>query len=203
MEIKCINNGLIENELKQPDELIERKRVKEDLNNKPYTIFLIAVLIMVVSGVFGFLYETIFYRIDLGYFVKRGATIGPWLPIYAFGGLLITFATLKFKNKPWLVFISNCLTCGILEFVTGYLLYNISNVRLWDYNTEIWNFGNIGGYICLRSIMFFGISGLFLVYVITPFIKSIALKTNKVIFSTITLTLGILFIADFICNNIL
>ena len=34
---------------------------------------------------------------------------------------------------------------------------------------EILSFGNIGGYICLRSVLFFGISGLFLVYAIIPF----------------------------------
>ena len=46
-------------------------------------------LIMILSGFFGFIYEMLFYKIDLGYFVKRGSTFGPWIPIYAFGGLLL------------------------------------------------------------------------------------------------------------------
>ncbi len=45
--------------------------------------------------------------------------------------------------------------CGLLEFIVGYLLLHISHIRLWDYNTEILNYGNIGGYICLRSVLFF------------------------------------------------
>ena len=47
--------------------------------------------------------------------------------------------------------------------------YKITDgVRLWDYNTEILNFGNIGGFICLRSVLFFGLSSLILMYIILP-----------------------------------
>ncbi len=31
------------------------------------------------GGIFGFIYEEIFYRIDFGYFVKRGTAFGPWI----------------------------------------------------------------------------------------------------------------------------
>ena len=64
------------------------------------------LLIMVISGIFGFIYETIFYRIDLGYFVKRGDTLGPWLPIYSFGGLLITLICVKDSNNSFEIFLS-------------------------------------------------------------------------------------------------
>lgn len=57
------------------------------------------ILIMISSGIFGFLYETIFYRIDLGHFVKRGSTFGPWIPIYVFGGLFIALITYRYRKK--------------------------------------------------------------------------------------------------------
>lgn len=57
----------------------------KEMNKKEEKIVLI-IQIILISAIFGFIYETIFYRIDLGYFVKRGYTIGPWLPIYATGG---------------------------------------------------------------------------------------------------------------------
>ena len=112
----------------------------------------ILILIMIFSGFFGFIYETIFYKIDLGYFVKRGSTFGPWIPIYAFGGLFITIFTYRFKDKPFLVFILNCIITGILEYSVGYILYEFNGIRLWDYNTEIWNWGNINGYITFNII---------------------------------------------------
>ena len=96
------------------------KMKKELYLKKRITLIL---LVMVLSGIFGFVYETIFYRIDLGYFVKRGSTFGPWIPIYAFGGLLITLTTYKRKNKPLLVFIISSIVTGLLEYITGYIEY--------------------------------------------------------------------------------
>ena len=58
--------------------------------NYSFVVFLkILTIVMILSSFFGFIYEEIFYRIDLGYFVKRGSTYGPWIPIYFFGGGLI------------------------------------------------------------------------------------------------------------------
>lgn len=135
--------------------------------------FNILILIMIISGIFGFIYETFFYTIDLGYFVKRGSTFGPWIPIYAFGGIFITITAYNLKEKPLLVLVINCIVTGLLEYLTGFVLFEYFNTRLWDYNNEIWNFGNINGYICFRSIAFFGLSGLFLIYIIIPILKKV------------------------------
>ena len=135
------------------------------MNKKEEKLVLI-IQIIIISAIFGFIYETIFYRIDLGYFVKRGNTIGPWLPIYATGGILIYLTNIKNKDNLLKVFLTSSLVCGLLEFIVGYLLFHINNIRLWDYNTEILNYGNIGGFICFRSVLFFGISGVFLIKII-------------------------------------
>lgn len=155
--------------------------------------------IMVISGIFGFIYETIFYRIDLGYFIKRGTTFGPWIPIYAFGGLFILLFSYKYKDKPLLVFLINILVTGLLEYLTGYVLLKYFNIRLWDYNNEILNYGNINGFICLRSVLFFGLSSLFLIYIIVPFIEKIYNKKIEVI-SIILLSI---FMLDMILYRIL
>ena len=160
-------------------------------------------LIMIFSGIFGFIYESIFYRIDLGYFVKRGSTFGPWIPIYAFGGLLIVLTTYKLKKNPFKVFIISCLVTGILEYATGWFLFEVLSIRLWDYNTEIWNFGNINGYICFRSIAFFGISSLFLIYVMVPIIKKIVNKISERKISIISIILVTTFILDIIIYAII
>jgi len=170
--------------------------------NKKSTIN-IFILIMILSGFFGFIYEMLFYRIDLGYFVKRGSTFGPWIPIYAFGGLLITLVTYRFKKKPFSVFLINCLVTGILEYSTGLVLYKMFGIRLWDYNTEIWNWGNINGYICARSILFFGISSLMLIYLFIPLIKKVVKKSSEKSITIVSYTLGILFVLDMILYQII
>lgn len=174
----------------------------KEMNKKEENIVLI-IQIILISAIFGFIYETIFYRIDLGYFVKRGYTIGPWLPIYATGGLLIYLSNIKSKNNILKIFINSAVMCGLLEFIVGYLLLHISHIRLWDYNTEILNYGNIGGYICLRSVLFFGISGVFLMNIVLPLITKIINKYQSKKTEYITIFLGGLFCIDFIVNYII
>lgn len=160
-------------------------------------------LLFFIGGVFGFLYEEIFYRIDLGYWVKRGTSFGPWIPIYGFGSMLIFLCTYWCRKRPVIVFSLTCIITAILEFSTGYVLDRFLNLRLWNYNEEILNFGNIGGYICLRSILFFGISGLLLMYVIYPIIKMISSKCNKIIYNIICFVPSIIFAIDVAINVII
>lgn len=174
----------------------------KEMNKKEEKIVLI-IQIILISAIFGFIYETIFYRIDLGYFVKRGYTIGPWLPIYATGGLLIYLSNIKNKNNILKIFINSAVMCGLLEFIVGYLLLHISHIRLWDYNTEILNYGNLGGYICLRSVLFFGLSGVFLMNIVLPLITKIINKYQSKKTEYITIFLGGLFCIDFIVNYII
>ena len=152
-------------------------------------------------GVFGFIYEEIFYRIDLGYFVKRGSTYGPWIPIYAIGGIMILMATHNRRSNPIVVFLIGAISSGIVEYATGYVLYNYFNgLRLWDYNTEIWNWGNINGYICFRSILFFGLSGVFLVYAVLPFTLNLRKSMNKIVFRMLSWIPASLFAIDIIVS---
>ena len=158
------------------------------------TRFMIILLSMFVGAVFGYIYEVIFYKIDTGHFINRGTT---------FGTLLIYLTTNKVKDKPLLVFIISTLVTGILEYTVGYLLYHISGTRLWDYNTEILNFGNINGFICLRSVLFFGISGLLLMYIVIPLIERLSTKISAKKFNTISISLFSIFFIDTIYNHII
>ncbi len=174
---------------------------KEDISKRDITNLF--MLIMISSGIFGFIYETIFYRIDLGYFVKRGSTYGPWIPIYVFGGLFITLLTYKYKEKPLMVFILGMLVSGLLEYGTGYYLDKYMGIRLWNYYEEICNFGNINGYICLRSVLFFGFSSLLLIYLIIPFLLKYIKSVRRSYMSMISYMLFITFSFDFIIYIIL
>ncbi len=174
---------------------------KEKINTKD--TIKILILIMVFSAIFGFVYEEVFYYIDLGHLVKRGSSFGPWIPIYAWGGLLITLFTYKLKDRPLLVFILNLIITGLLEFISGYILFHVFHERLWDYNLEIWNFLNIGGYTCLRSVLFFGISSLILIYLVIPTILKVYKKISDNKFNILAYSLGIVFFADIIIYSII
>ena len=127
---------------------------KEYLKNR----FPMLMLIFAFGGLFGFIYEEIFYRFDLGEWVKRGTTFGPWIPIYGFGAILILGLTYKVRKNPFLVCLLATIASGVLELATGWVILTVWGIRLWDYNEEILNWGNIGGFVCARSVLFFGIS---------------------------------------------
>lgn len=141
--------------------------------------FPLLMLIFAFGGVFGFIYEEIFYRFDLGEWVKRGTTFGPWIPIYGFGGILILALTYKVRKNPFLVFLLATLTSGVLELATGWVVLTLFGVRLWDYNEEILNWGNIGGFVCARSVLFFGVSGVALRFLIKPFFEKLEQKMPR------------------------
>lgn len=174
---------------------------KEDKLDLKATISVIC-LCAVICGIVGFIYETFFYKIDLGYFIKRGATYGPWIPIYGEGGILIVLLTYRFKKNPWAIFFLNCLITGTLEYFTGFFLDKWFGLRPWNYDIELWNWGNINGYICARSILFFGISSLILIYFIVPKVIKLAKKYDENKFMVFSVGLAGLFLLDYIVYSI-
>lgn len=156
----------------------------------------------VFSAIYGWLYELIFYYINGGskQWYWRGACFGPWILIYGIGSIVIYFATKKFKSKPWAVFLVGAISSGVVEGGAGALIYYIGHKRNWDYNTEIWNWGNIGGFVCLRSVLVFAISSIMLVYLIIPLMSLIAKQANKKIFCSISFTLFGIYCIDMIYN---
>ena len=172
---------------------------------KPYQQVGIIFLVWVFAGVFGWVYEFIFYFFDggTGEFYMQGGNFLPWINIYAVGAImiLVLMQLLKIKKYPWLVFVVALVATGILEFVSGWLVYVIGNgTRYWDYNTEIWNFGNIGGFVCLRSVWVFGLSARMLVYLVVPFFVMLAQRMSRRAFLTLAILLFSLVMVDEVYN---
>lgn len=152
-------------------------------------------LLTVMGAVIGWIYEMIFYRIDLGYFIKRGHGFGPWLPIYAFGALGLILITYKRKVHPTILFILSVIGSGIIEYVTGWVLYHLmGGVRLWDYNVEKWNWGNIDGFVCVRSVLIFGFFGAIFGAIIVPkfmrFIEKVKARPLMIVSIALAIVVG-------------
>lgn len=170
------------------------------------TMLGIFCMIIVIGGVFGFLYEYFFYFFNGGMkeFYYRGGNFLPWINIYATGSVMIYILSYKYRKNPLKVFLISVISTGLLEYFSGLGIYIIGDgLRYWDYNTEILNFGNINGFVCLRSVMFFGLSALLLMYVIVPFCFHVASKSNKKVFLIVTITICSIFLADEFYNLIL
>ena len=178
--------------------------LNKDHNFDKLTMLGIFCLIIVISGMFGWLYEVVFYYFNSGmtevYF--RGGNFLPWINIYAMGAILIYFLTYKKRKKPLFVFIVSIISTGILEYIGGYFMEHIMQIKCWDYNTEILSFGSINGYVCLRSVLVFGISALLLMYIIVPFCFYLARKIPKKVFLILSYTICGIFLFDELYNLI-
>ena len=183
-----------------------REYIEKDHSFDKATMIGIFCFIIVVAGIFGFLYEFIFYYFNGGRkeFYWRGGNFLPWINIYAIGSLVIYLFTYKKRKSPLKVFLISVISTGILEYIAGLGMYTIGNgFRCWDYNTEILNFGNIGGFVCLRSVLFFGISSLLFMYIIVPILFYMAQKMNKKLFLTISVGLCSIILMDEIYNLVI
>lgn len=180
-----------------------KEYIEKDYKFDKVTMLGIIFLIVVFAGVFGWFYEFIFYYFNSGMktFYWRGGNFLPWINIYAYGALLICFFTYRRRKKPLQVFLISSIVCGVLEYFSGYILYGLlGRERCWSYNEEILNFGNIDGYVCLRSVLVFGISALMLIYLIVPIIFKISKTLPKKTFMIISISLFSIFVLDELYN---
>lgn len=180
--------------------------IEKDHSFDRMTMIGIFCLIIVAAGIFGFVYEFIFYYFNCGMkdFYWRGGNFLPWINIYAIGSVIIYLLTYKHRKSPTRVFLISVISTGILEYIAGLGMYTIGNgFRCWDYNTEILNFGNIGGFVCLRSVLFFGFSSLLFMYIVVPILFYMAHKMNKKLFLTISIGLCSIILMDEIYNLVI
>lgn len=176
-----------------------KKYLDEDAKFDKKTFLAILSLIVVISGVFGFIYEFIFYYFNSGMttFYWRGGNFLPWINIYATGAIIIYFLTYKKRKNPLFVFSISAISCGILEYISGWGVDKFGDgLKCWDYNYEILNFGSIDGYVCLRSVLFFGFASLLLIYIIVPLCFYLAKKMNRKHFLILSYTLCFIFLFD-------
>ena len=184
------------------------KKYKDYLNKDhkfdKKTMLGIFCLIIVISGMFGWLYEVVFYYFNSGMteIYWRGGNFLPWINIYAMGAILIYVLTYKKRKNPLFVFIVSMISTGILEYIGGAFMEHIMHIKCWDYTNEILSFGNINGYVCLRSVLVFGLSALLLMYLIVPFCFYLAKKMPKKAFLILSYTICAIFLFDELYNLI-
>ena len=176
---------------------VYNKYLNDELDLENWQKIGIICLIISISGFFGWVYEFIFYYFNSGMktFYYRGANFLPWINIYATGSLMILYLTKNKRKNPFQIFLIAFISTGILEYISGYGMLKFAHMRCWDYNNEILNFGNIDGFVCLRSVTFFGLSALLLVYFIVPFCIYLSKKMNNKLFLTFSITICFLIFA--------
>lgn len=125
------------------------------------------ILLFFIYAFVGWCIEVVAKIIDDRKFVNRGFLIGPILPIYGVGVLLILLVTKQTDNFI-IVFLKAIAVCSVLEYFTSWIMEVFFKTRWWDYSQRRFN---INGRICVNTMIPFGILGLFVVYLLNPFLN--------------------------------
>lgn len=126
-------------------------------------------LLFWIFAICGWIIETNFCWITDKKFVNRGFLIGPYCPIYGFGGISMLLF-LPYKDSPFVCFILSLFVCSIIEYFTSYIMEVIFKVRWWDYTNDSFN---INGRICLRNALAFGALGVLVTRYVYPFFRNV------------------------------
>lgn len=131
-------------------------------------------------------------------FINRGFLIGPIVPIWGAGAILITLI-LKPTDTVFSLIVSSAFIGTFLEYVVNYAMEKIFKARWWDYSNLPFN---INGRVCLSSSIFFGIGGLGVVKYFNPFFLNIIESFDKTLLCIIISILMVIFVIDFCisCN---
>ncbi|HBA62947.1 MAG TPA: hypothetical protein DCZ20_03725 [Lachnospiraceae bacterium] len=170
----------------------ERPALRE--SQKAYPVSTLIISFFIFSFV-GWGWEVIIHLYLDHMFVNRGTMIGPWLPVYGCGGVLIIVLLRKWADRPGKLFSMILLLCGTIEYGTGLFLETVYHARWWDYSDSLIN---LQGRVCLEGLLLFGCGGLFIVYVAEPAIHRWVQRLSGNVRALLCISLLTIFAADFL-----
>lgn len=128
------------------------------------------VIYFVLFAIAGYICEVIFAAIVLGKFVNRGFLNGPWCPIYGFGVVIVAICLKPLSKSLLVLFIGSVLLTSVLEYFTGYILEKVFDQKWWDYSDDKFN---LGGYICLKFSLLWGVACTAVVKLVLPAVDAV------------------------------
>ena len=131
-----------------------------------YSIYQLLWLFLIYSFL-GWCVEVSFVAVTSGRVVNRGFLNGPVCPIYGVGMLGALVLLEPVSENLLLLFLLGMLLCTLVELIGGWALERAFHTRWWDYSDEPFN---LGGYICLRFSIMWGLAVTFAVRLIHPLI---------------------------------
>ncbi len=122
----------------------------------------------IIYSVVGWIWESTYCTIVERSWQNRGFLYGPACPIYGTGIVAIMIMwyllTARGITPPWyVVFLVTMVGSAVLEYVTHWALEKLFHAHWWDYSNMPLN---LNGRICLPASVFFGLGGLFIIYVL-------------------------------------
>lgn len=145
----------------------------------------------------GWCIEVLYAAVRRRQFVNRGFVNCPLCPIYGFGAVLYAVFLPELTGNLFFLFLGGMLLATVLEYSTGMLMEKIFHKKLWNYS-EIRH--NIGGYVCLRYSLLWGVLAIVTLLFANPFFCGILNMLPQLIAVIILWAAVILLLLDFITS---
>ena len=136
----------------------------------------------IIYSFLGWILESIFRSFCEKRIVNTGFLIGPACPIYGAGALIMLLTLGQLKDNYVLLFIISFFMLTLWEYLVGVFLEKIFKTRYWDYSDHKIQFQ---GRICLSNSIGWGFLGVGFISIIHPFLESIILKIDPLVFQII------------------
>lgn len=157
-----------------------------------YSFIILCALFLVYSFI-GWIVEIIYTLICERKLINRGFLIGPLVPIWGAGAVLITLI-LRPDDSLFNLVISSAFIGTFLEYVVNYFMEIIFKARWWDYSHLPFN---INGRVWLGSSCFFGLGGVLIQKALNPMFLRLFESINEKIFCFVIMILIMLVLIDF------
>ena len=134
-------------------------------------------------------------------FINRGFLTGPWLPIYGTGAALITIAVKGLSPLDASVgttFMVSFILCGIVEYMTSFLLEKRFHARWWDYSQKPMN---LHGRIWIGNLILFGLGGVLVVELFNPLLFRLSEHMSYRLREIMAIVLSFIFAADYVMSH--
>ena len=164
----------------------------------PYP-FIESYLMFFIYSFVGWVIEVIYYGITEGKFINRGFLAGPLCPVYGLGFYAAIWFFEPFKDNFLILFFGMATACTVVELIAGLILYHAFHMRWWDYSDYKLN---IGGYICLRFFIYWGIAASLGMYVLHPAVKWLIAHINYPIRIGILIFFTVILVIDLVTTII-
>lgn len=149
----------------------------------------------VVYSLLGWVVEVCFCSINTGSFVNRGFLNGPVCPIYGFGMVAVLVFLWPLRHHLAGLYVGAVILTSALELVTGWVLKKLFHTSWWDYSDMRFN---LGGYICLRFSLVWGVGATLVVKLLHPAVAALVAMMPHMLGIVLAVFVVILFVCDLV-----
>lgn len=117
----------------------------------------------------GWIIEVVYCTVSDGTIRNRGFLNGPVCPVYGIG-MVIVLSILRWLGysdvssaNALVLFFGGMLLASMVEFIAGWGLMKLFNMRWWDYSNRPFN---LGGYICLKFSCYWGLGAILVIRIV-------------------------------------